>query len=120
MQVEDKLLCHWDLVRFVTEEQLRQKNGKFFTLSVCCTNSLELMIYLNKRWFSYEVRVYKDLPSDKYVPHQYDNVKRFKENDEYATFFFKKFEQARNFVALLGYRHPEYRVRPTRKIGEDT
>ena len=121
MQVEKKLFCHWDLVRFVTEENLKQEDGTFLTLSVIDGDKVELMIFLGKddSTSDYEVMVYKSKPNDKYVPHEYDEVKRFEENDEYATFFFEKFDQAHDFTDMLGYAHPEYKERPCRKIGED-
>ena len=121
MQVEKKLFCHWDLVRFITEEHLKQEDGTYLTLSVTNGDKVELMIFLGKDEASsdYEVRVYKSKPTDKYVPDKYDEVKRFEENDEYATFFFEKFEQAHHFTDLLGYVHPEYQERPCREIGKD-
>lgn len=121
MQVKNKLFCHWDFVRFVSEEHLKQDNGTFLTLSVTDGGKLELMIFLGKddSDSGYEVRVYKSEPSDKYVPNNYDNVKRYEENDEYATFFFDEYEQAHNFTDLIGYMHPEYQKRPVKKIGTD-
>lgn len=119
MQVKNKLFCHWDLVRFVSKEHLKQDNGTFLTLSVTDGGKLELMIFLGKGDFDYEVRVYKSKPSDKYVPNNHDNVKRYEENDEYATFFFDEYEQANNFTDLIGYMHPEYKTRPVKKIGTD-
>lgn len=121
MQVERKVFCHWDLVRFIKEEVLKQDDGTFLTLSVTHGEKVELMIFLGKddSTSDYEVRVYKGKPTDKYVPHKYDEVKRFEENDEYATFFFQEFDQALHFTELLGYVHPEYQGRPCRIIGED-
>ena len=119
MQVEKKMFCHFDLVRFVTEENLKQ-DGRFLSLSVTDGEKQEFMIFLGKdeETSEYEVRVYKSEPGDKYIPNEMDNVKRFEENDEYATFIFEKYEQANRFADLLGYVHPEYRVRPSRRIGE--
>lgn len=89
MQMEKKLFCHWDLVRFVSEEHLKKEDGTFLTLSVTHGDKLELMIFLGKDDSNsdYEVRVYKSEPTDKYIPNENDNVKKYEENDEYATFF---------------------------------
>lgn len=121
MQVEKKLFCHWDLVRFVSEGKLNQGDGTFLTLSVTDGYNLELMIFLGKDDSNsgYEVRVYKSEPSDKYVPNEYDNIKRYEENDDYATFFFDEYEKAHDFTVLIGYMHPEYRKRPVQKISKD-
>lgn len=121
MQVKNKLFCFWDLVRFVTEKQLKQDDRTFLTLSVTDGDKLEFMIFLGKddSDSGYEVRVYKSEPSDKYEPNNHDNVKRYEENDEYATFFFDEYEQARNFTYLIGYMHPEYKTRPVKKIDTD-
>ncbi len=119
MQVERKLFCHWDLVRFISEEHLKEDDGTFLTLSVTEGKESELMIFLGKDDSNsgYEVRVYKNKPSDIYVPKQDDDVKKYEENDEYATFFFDEYEKAQRFTDFLGYTHPEYRIRPVRKIG---
>ena len=45
MQVEKKLFCHWDLVRFVQEERLKEEDGTFWTLSVTDGGKIELMIF---------------------------------------------------------------------------
>ena len=121
MQVKNKLFCHWDLVRFVSEEHLKQDDGTFLTLSVTDGDKLELMIFLSKDDSNsgYEVKVYKSEPSDKYVPNECDNVKRYEENDEYATFFFDKYEQAHSFVDSISYMHPEYKTRPVKEIGNE-
>lgn len=118
MQVKDKLFCHWDLVRFVSEDDLKKDDGTFTTLSVSDGDKLELMIFLGKDDSDscYEVRVYKKKPDDKYVPNENDKVSRYEENDEYATFFFDKYEDANSFTYLIAYVHPEYKKRPVRKI----
>ena len=117
MQLDSKVFCHWDIVRFIKEENLL-KNGVFRTLSVTEGNSAELMIFLGKadNDSDYEVRVYKNTPTDKYVPNECDNVKRYEENDDYATFIFEQFDDAHEFVDTLSYRHNEYRVRPITSI----
>lgn len=121
MQVQKKLLCHWDLVRFVSEKHLQQDDGTSLTLSVTDGDKLEFMIFLGKDDTNscYEVRVYKSEPEDKYVPNKYDKVSRYEENDEYATFFFDQYADAKSFTELLGALHPEYRKRPVKKVEEE-
>lgn len=118
MQVKDKIFCHWDLVRFVSEKHLKKDDGTFLTLSVTDGGKLEFMIFLGKDDSNsgYEVRVYKSEASDKYIPNENDNVNRYEENDEYATFGFDKYSAARKFVELLGCMHPEYKKRPVKEI----
>lgn len=116
MRIEKKLYCHWDLVRFVREDHLI-KEGKGLTLSLVDENKKELLIFLEKDDSNscFEVRVYKAKPTDKYIPHASDNVERYEENDEYATFIFDEFESAKEFVDTLSYRHKEYCKRPCKK-----
>lgn len=118
MQMERKLFCHWDLVRLIGEERLMQQDGTYLTLSLTDLGHRELMIFLGKDVSSpdYEVIVYKSKPSDKYVPHESDNVKHHEENDEYATFLFSSYESAHHFVDFLPYCHHEYLTRPSRAI----
>ena len=116
MQLERKIYCHWDLVRFVTKEHLSKDYG--YTLSVTVNSQYELMIFLglSEDGSEYEVRVYKSEPTDKYVPNKYDKVVRFEENDEYITFYFDNYEDANGFAYLLCHIHPEYKKRPVRRI----
>lgn len=118
MQLEKKLFCHWDLVRFVLKTHLQKEDGTFLTLSVTEGDKFELMIFLGKDDSNsgYEVRIYKNEPSDTYVPHKYDNMSRYEENDEYATFFFENYEDAHRFAQMVGYWHPEFKKRPIKKI----
>ena len=118
MKMENKLYCHWDFVRFIQEKHLEDDTGKRSTLSVTHGDTVELMIFLGKadNDTDYEARIYKAETTDKYVPHENDKVKIYEENDEYATFIFEKFEYAHEFVDYLAAYHPEYIVRPTRKI----
>ena len=120
MQLQRKVYCRWDFVRFISERHLQKEDGTFCTLSVTEGGKLELMIFLGKGDdnSSYEVRVYKNEPGDKYVPHECDNVSRYEENDEYATFFFEEYEDACSFTAMIGYLHPEYKKRPVQEIPE--
>ena len=118
MQVQKKLLCHWDLVRFVSEKHLQKEDGTFMILSVTDGDQFELMIFLGKDDSNsgYEVRVYKNEPTDNYIQNEYDNVSRYEENDKYASFFFEEYENALNFTKSIAYVHPEYKKRPVRKI----
>ena len=117
MQAEEKLFCKWDLVRSVTEAQLKE-NGTMKTLSVIGPYNVELMIFLkqNESTSEFEVKVYKDLPKDKYVPHIIDEVTRYEECDEYAKFFFATFDKAKLFVDMLQHMHLEYKIRPVRIV----
>ena len=124
MQLEKKLFCSWGWLRLVSEDYIKQKDRTYLTISLTESEdpNSELMIFLGKDRFNpYEVRVYKNKPTDKYMPKEQDDVKKYEENDEYATFYFNKYEQAREFVYMLAFVHPEYKVRPSRKIeeGED-
>ena len=118
MQVKDKFFCHWDLVRFVSEEHLQNDDGTFSTLSVTDGDKLELMIFLRKDDSNscYEVKVYKNDPSNQYVKYEYDNINHYEENDEFATFYFNEYKDALNFTKLIPYVHPEYKKRPVKKI----
>lgn len=117
MQLEKKIFCHWDLVRFVSKENLKQEDGTFLTLSVT-NGKLEYMMFLGKSDSDseYEVRIYKSKPNDKYIPNEHDNVKRYEENDEFVTFYFDEYEDAHEFIDWIPYNHCEYKVRPSRPI----
>lgn len=115
MQLKDRAFCHWDLVRFFPEKLLTKEDGKPLTLSVITNHSRELMIFLGKNDTNtgFEVRVYKAKPENKYVPNEIDKgIVSYEENDEYATFIFNHYYDARDFVEMLGYVHEEYRTRP--------
>lgn len=92
MEIKNKVFCHFDLLRFIPEESLTH-DGENLTISLIDDYSgvnYELMIFLEKDVTNscFEVRVYKSDPAIKYIPHEYDKVKRYEDNDEYATFFF--------------------------------
>ena len=114
------IYCDWSLVRFISEEHLQNEDREFMKLSVTMYGDVELMIFLEKSESDsdYKVKVYKARPSDKYVPKENDNISHYEENDEYITFFFKKLDDACDFLDNLGYAHPEYKERPVRKIGK--
>lgn len=118
MENRKKILCHWDIVRFIKEDKFVQECGPDAVISVCEGKRTELMIFLGKEenGENYEVRVYKAKPTDKYVPQPNDNILRYEENDEYASFFFDSFEKGTTFIEFLGPIHQEYHVRPVRVI----
>lgn len=117
MDLENRVRAHWDLIRFVTEGHLMKYDDSLFTLSVTDGSRYEYMIFLGKisKDSDYEVRVYKNSPKDKYIPHEADEILRYESNDEYATFYFDDFIKARTFVEFLAYNHPEYKERPVRE-----
>lgn len=120
MKFEKIIFCDYDIVRFINKSHLVAKDGSFMTLSVTTGKNLELMIFLgeNDSGDGYEVRVYKNKPTDKYRPHQSDEVKSYEENDEFAKFIFDAYYKARDFVYTLPYYHLEYKIRPIREIKE--
>ena len=118
MDLGNKAYCHWDLVRFIREEDLYDDNGSFRTLSVTDGSQYELMLFLGKddtgKFF--EVRVYKTEPSQVYIKNESDKVLFYDENDEYATFQFEDYEDALDFIDTISYRHEEYLTRPMKEI----
>ncbi len=117
MDTDNVVYCRWDLVRFVTEDKLI-KNKAFRTLSVTASDVLELRMYLGKTDDGkfYEVRIYKTKPEQVYVHDKGDMILFYTENDEYATFQFENFDDALLFLDTISIRHPEYRIRPMRKL----
>lgn len=120
MKFDKIMFCDYDIVRFITKSHLVAKDGSFMTMSVTTEKNLELMIFLgeNETGDGYEVCVYKNKPTDKYRPHQADEVISYEENGEYAKFIFDAYYKARDFVYTLSYHHSEYNIRPVRKIKE--
>jgi len=118
LELRNKLLCRWDLLRLVREDQIRKADGTFFTLSVIDENQMELMIFLDacEDELDYEVRIYKSEPDEKYVPDKDDKVERYEENEEYASFIFLDFLSASEFIQTLSCFHPEFQKRPAREI----
>ena len=96
MKFESVVYCHWDLLRFMNETEISEKNN---TLSLVAEGELELMIFLSKKneGQGYEVRVYKT-------------------EMEFDEFSFDDFGSAREFMENIPYEHPEYEERPARKI----
>ena len=90
--------CHWDIFRFFEEEHLVKDN----VVSIIDGKDIELMIFLGKKEDDkgYNVRVYTT-------------------ETEFDPFDFDDFETAHKFVDSLSYEHPEYKIRPARKINKD-
>lgn len=111
MNMKNLIFCHWDIVRFLSEDTLNSKDeGK--TICVSDSNNFALMIFLGKADnLGYQVKIIKTENNSSYVPNEYDNIDLYEENDEEANFFFSKFEAAREFTDRIGYVHPEYRER---------
>lgn len=120
MQVKKKCYCDFNMFHKFKEEQLKRSDGTYVTLSITNGTKFEYMIFLGRDSTSsdYEVRVYKYSPADKYVPNNEDNIRSYEENDEYITFYFNSFYDAQRFIWGLGYRHPELKKRPIRKIND--
>lgn len=120
MKFEKIVYCHWDLVRFVTEENLKSYDSGPMTISVTDSTKKELMIFLGKNDTSdgYEVRVHKCKENGQYVPSDFDRVHEYVAGKDFDTFFFDEYELARDFVDTLPYHHKEYQVRPVRTIGK--
>lgn len=95
---KEKIYCHWDIVRFLKEEQIPDN---------CCValehvegeSEYDLMIYLYKEGDKYLVDVYKS-----------------EDENDFDRFPFDDFVKARVFVDNLPYKHPEHRGRPFVKI----
>lgn len=114
MLTREKLYWSWNRINLVTENDLKRDDGTFMTLSVTNSGSQEIMIFLGKEpgASEYEVRVYKAKPGFVFAPNAYDEFIRYEENEEFDTFFFEKFEKAREFIDIIPSDYPEYRVRP--------
>lgn len=118
MTLTNKFFCDLDFLRDITEDQL-VVNGAPQTLSVtCCARKYELMILLEKddEQNEFEVRVYKTEPAQKYVINNKDKMTQYGENEHFASFVFKNFTDAIEFLETLIERHPEYCARPLRII----
>lgn len=120
MQLDKKIYCHWDLCRFLSEEHLLEDDclHTISVIDIIENNKVELMIFLGKDEQSsdYEVRIYKLRETDKYIKNKRDKSKRCEENDEYVRFFFEEFDLARDFLNMFSILHPEFKMRPLKKI----
>ena len=92
-----KLYCNWDLLRFVVEEQIKDRCIALY--DVIDDIYFEVGIYLYPNNGLYYVRVYR---SDK--------------EDDFDKFIFEDYEKAREFADHLIYEHPEYIKRPYMKF----
>lgn len=118
MKFTNKKYCDLNMSFFLSERKYFF-NEPECVISFTLDGIWELMIFLGKdeKSTDYEVRVYKNEPTDKYVPcKELDQVKRYEENDEYASFFFEDYEVAVRFVRWVRYFHKEYKKRPARRI----
>lgn len=114
MNLNEKFPCDWNLIRFLDEKDLILTDDSYATISVTEPHRGELMIFFGKSddGSSFEARIYKNKPSDRYIPHAMDKCSSFEENEEYATFFFGKYIDVKDFIVWLGHRHMEYVRRP--------
>ena len=94
---KEKIYCHWDIIRFLKEEQVSNKcialehvGGKVH---------YDLMVYLYKEGEKYLVDIYKS-----------------EDENDFDRFLFDDFREVRDFVDYLPYKHPEYKERPFVKI----
>lgn len=109
---ENQLLCHPShLLREVEESALTQCGR----ISIVDNHQVEqnIFIYANEDSSEYEVRIYKFKPTDTYMPINLNiTLKRYVANNEFASFFFRKFYSACQFIAKLAEAHPESLIRP--------
>ena len=120
MLFKEKFYWTWNRISELTEKMLMRDDGSFLTLSVTSSCLQEIMIFLGKEpgVKEYEVRVYKVKPGFVFAPNAYDEFVRYEENEEFDTFFFEKFEKARDFIDIIPSDYPEYRIRPYRLINQ--
>ena len=110
MQFENIVKWHQGFIHLLPEDEPFKCDCISLTDGDEC---IEQKIYLAKIGDEFEVRVYKANPKDTYVPSVLDfRVKRYEENDEFASFFFDRFFFARRFISTLKDVHPEYSLRP--------
>lgn len=123
MQFENRIICHPAYLQDIPESDIIRQG----CVSICDNHHVEQMIFLVpyasdvtesqipriSDVSGFEVRVYKALPTDKYVPSPCDfNLIKHTENDEFASFFFVELFYAWHFIRVLEHNHPEYKVRP--------
>lgn len=116
MESRKSILCHYDMVRFITETDLINAVGEGGVISACIGKRTEIMMFLGKalNGENYEVRVYKFKSSDSYVPRAQDGVLRYSETEEYTSLFFDTFEKGALFIENWTNHH-EYKIRPARE-----
>lgn len=93
----DKTYCHWDIIRFLKEDQV--SDNCIALEYVEGETHYDLMVYLYKEGDKYLVDVYKS-----------------KDKNDFDRFSFDNFREARDFMCYLPYKHPEYKERPFVKI----
>lgn len=94
---KEKIYCHWDIIRFLKEDQV---SDKCIALGHVEGEILyALMIYLYKEGDKYLVDIYKS-----------------EDENDFDRFSFDDFEKARDFIDTLPHKHPEYKERPFAKI----
>ena len=94
---KQKVYCHWDLVRFISEEALEEHCVS--VEDVMGTSHFELMIYLYKDGKKYIIQIYKSE----------------KEND-FDLYTFDSLNNLKDFWESLFYKHSEYKERPYVKV----
>jgi len=110
MQFENAVKWHQEFIHQLPEDEPNKCDCISLTDGKDCT---EQKIYLAKAGNEFEVRVCKAHPQDTYIPSVLDfQVKRYEDNDKYASFFFDRLFFARRFISTLKDVHPEYRNRP--------
>lgn len=112
MQFENRIKCHPEYLKEILSDDIIRQG----CVSICDDQQVEQMIFLlpDTNSGNFEVRIHKSNPADTYVPNKCDfNLKKYKSNDEFASFFFDDLIYAKHFIRTLGTNHPEYKVRPT-------
>ncbi|MBR5227452.1 MAG: hypothetical protein IKV94_02325 [Clostridia bacterium] len=113
--------CHEfniELTPLVTNSLLSQYGTLSFYDKNLNLPTSELMIFLalnDDKDGKYELRIYKNKSTDRYIPHKSDRIKFHEDNDEYATFLFDGLFDTLFFISNLSKNHKEYRERPWRK-----
>lgn len=117
MQFKNRIFCNHETIMDVNSNNLYNIDSSL-VISIVDEKNKELMIFIGEADSGsvYEVRIYKNKPTDEYVQCKEDEVVWDEECDEYTTLIFKTFENARTFVETLKDKHPEYAIRPVRKI----
>ena len=112
MQLKNRWLkCHPNYLQEITKNDILRQG----CISICDDNQVEQMVFLlpGKYDDELEVRIYKAHSADTYVPNKCDlKLKRYEENDIFASFFFDGLIYARHFIRVLKNNHPEYDIRP--------
>jgi hypothetical protein len=94
---KQKVYCHWDLIRFISEEALEK-----YCVSVedvMGKSHFELMIYLYKDGKKYTIQIHKS-----------------EKEKDFDLYTFDSLDDLKDFFESLFYKHPEYKERPYVKI----